>query len=156
MSLNKRSNLREKKVLCGKHLSGLNLANFLRRPEFKPGVGTAWFSKPISLRVRTWCRYSLALKPISLEQTVRMMHKGCASFASSASWKVPLRSEPRNFFARTRVRFRCEQREFLYSMWTGWRFLICGVRIYMYICPPTSGAATHITRHVGATAGSVQ
>ena len=24
----------------------------------------------------------------------------------------------------------------------------CGVRIYMYIRPPTSGAATHITRHI--------
>ena len=71
-------------ALCGKCLSGLNLANFLRRPEFEPGVGTAWFSKPISLRVRTWCRYSLALKPISLEQTVRMTHEGFTSLVSGA------------------------------------------------------------------------
>ena len=40
--------------------------------------------------------------------------------ASSALWKALLRSEPRNFFARTRVRFWCQRREFLYSMWTGW------------------------------------
>ena len=43
-----------------------------------------WFSKPISLRVRTWCRYSLALKPICLEQTVRMTHEGFTSLASGA------------------------------------------------------------------------
>ena len=122
-------------ALRGKCLSGPNLAIFLRRPEFEPGVGTAWFLKPISLRVRTWCRYSLALKPISLEQTVRMTHEGFTSFASGASWKAPLGSEPRIFFlARARVRFLCERREFLCSMWTGWRFLWVKD---LYVYPPT-------------------
>ena len=80
----------------------------------------ARFLKPISSRVRICCRYSFASKPISLEHTVRMRYEGFTSFASGASWKAPLGSEPRKFFARTRVRFWCQPHEFLYSMWTGW------------------------------------
>ena len=46
-------------------------------------------------------------KPISLEQTVRMTHEGFTSPASSALWKALLGSEPRKFFAKTRVRTWC-------------------------------------------------
>ena len=49
-----------------------------------------------------------------------MTYEGFTSPASSALWKALLGSEPRKFFARTRVRFWCQRREFLYSMWTGW------------------------------------